>query len=133
MAERVAAMTWGEVKAAAFRKMGLIDTVGVPYPVNHTVKPYIHGMADVANEGIKIIFNVIGGKASAVVLSNTTADTEEIKLPYDSVLILPLYMASQLYKDDDRELCSVWRNEFENALARTLRDPAGESEDVTGY
>jgi hypothetical protein len=126
-------MTWLEVKAATLRKMGLIDGATIPCPVNHTVKPYIHSMADVANEGIKIIFNVIGGKPSGVVLANTTADTEEIELPYDSVTLLPLYMASQLYKDDDRGLCEIWRGEFENALSRTLRDPTGAFEDVTGY
>jgi hypothetical protein len=29
--------------------------------------------------------------------------------------ILPLYMASQLYKDDDNAIATVYRNEFEVA------------------
>ena len=50
-----------------------------------------------------------------------TADTEDdyvLPLPPDVSAILPLYMASQLYKDDDNGIATSLRNEFEVAFER---------------
>lgn len=45
-----------------------------------------------------------------------TTDDEEIVLPDEIAVILPLYIASQLYKDDDIAISTMYRNEFETAL-----------------
>lgn len=47
-----------------------------------------------------------------------TAETEddyEFSLPNDVVVLLPLYMAAELYKDDDISVATIYRNEFEVA------------------
>lgn len=50
----------------------------------------------------------------------TVSTVDDYVLPLDSevVVLLPLYMASQLYKDDDNGIATVYRNEFE--VAREL-------------
>lgn len=48
-----------------------------------------------------------------------TLDTDsetEINLDEEVAVILPLYIASQLYKDDDIAVATMYRNEFETAL-----------------
>lgn len=50
-----------------------------------------------------------------------TQDTEDdyvLALDPEVAAILPLYMASQLYKDDDNAIATVYRNEFEVAFDR---------------
>ena len=51
-------------------------------------------------------------------ISASTPDTEEVDAEPECAVIMPLYMASQLYKDDDISMATVWRNEFETALER---------------
>lgn len=48
----------------------------------------------------------------------TAATDDDYVLPLDPevVVLLPLYMASQLYKDDDNGIATAYRNEFEVAL-----------------
>lgn len=55
----------------------------------------------------------------------TTLTPENYELPLDPevLAILPLYMASQLYKDDDNGIATSYRNEFEVAFER-LRNSA---------
>lgn len=52
-----------------------------------------------------------------------TADTpDEYELPIDAEVyaLLPLYMASQLYKDDDNGIATAYRNEFEVGFERLV-------------
>lgn len=52
-----------------------------------------------------------------------TAETEDDKeLPIDAevYVLLPLYMASQLYKDDDNGIATAYRNEFEVGFERLV-------------
>lgn len=52
-----------------------------------------------------------------------TADTlDETELPIDPevYVLLPLYMASQLYKDDDNGIATAYRNEFEVGFERLV-------------
>jgi hypothetical protein len=42
-----------------------------------------------------------------------TPDTTELSLDPEVAALIPLYMASQLYKDDDNSIATVYRNEFE--------------------
>lgn len=55
-----------------------------------------------------------------------TADTEdetELAIDDEVATLLPLYMASQLYKDDDAGIATTYRNEFEVALERLRNAP----------
>ena len=69
-----------------------------------------------------------------------TIDTEdEYELPIDEevAVLLPLYMASQLYKDDDNGIATSYRNEFEVGFERlknkTNTPSAGEFISKTGW
>lgn len=56
-------------------------------------------------------------------INTLTEDTYELPLDPEVLAILPLYMASQLYKDDDNGIATSYRNEFEVAFER-LRNSA---------
>jgi hypothetical protein len=61
----------------------------------------------------------------------TTEDDYELPLDREVAAILPLYMASQLYKDDDNAIATVYRNEFEVAFERLQSAiPNGKAEKV---
>ena len=69
-----------------------------------------------------------------------TADTDDnYELPIDEevAVLLPLYMASQLYKDDDNGIATSYRNEFEVAFERLKNKAnapsAGEFISKTGW
>ena len=49
-------------------------------------------------------------------IDDDTDDDDELDLPEEVACILPLYIASQLYKDDDIALATAYRNEFEVAV-----------------
>ena len=52
-------------------------------------------------------------------ITEETSDDYVLPLEYETVVLLPLYMASQLYKDDDLSLSTIYRNEFEAAIDDT--------------
>lgn len=56
--------------------------------------------------------------AYPALFGQTTPDDTRIPLAQEECVLLPLYMASQLYKDDDLALSTVYRNEFEVGLER---------------
>jgi len=51
-----------------------------------------------------------------------TEDSYELDIPQDVLTILPLYMASQLYKEDDNGIATALRNEFEVAVDRLQKE-----------
>lgn len=51
------------------------------------------------------------------VLAPATPDETEIGLAQGAEVLLPLYIASQLFKEDDAAIATQYRNEFEAALA----------------
>lgn len=51
-------------------------------------------------------------------LCPTTQPDQIIQLQEQAAVMLPLYMVSQLYKDDDIAMATQYRNEFEAALDR---------------
>ena len=55
-------------------------------------------------------------------ITSATSDNYKIDLPLDMLNLLPLYIASELYKDDDISLATVYRNEFEVELENLNRD-----------
>ena len=56
--------------------------------------------------------------AKPTTITLSTPDSKKIALPDDAVVLLPLYIASQLYKDDDIAIATYYRNEFETAFER---------------
>ena len=61
-----------------------------------------------------------------------------IDLPYNICAIVPLYLASELYKDDDISMSTAYRNQFETELdyiSSQMVDSLGteHSRDVGGY
>lgn len=54
----------------------------------------------------------------ATLLTSTTDGAAELNVPREIAELLPLYMASQLYKDDDLSMAVQYRNEFEDALQK---------------
>lgn len=70
-------------------------------------------------------------------ITSYTSDDTDLALDPEVVVLLPMYMASQLYKDDDITLATTYRNEFE--VARELlvnRDGgvfSGDFTTVTGW
>lgn len=56
--------------------------------------------------------------AKPTTITLSTPDSKKIDLPDDAVVLLPLYIASQLYKDDDIAVATYYRNEFETAFER---------------
>ena len=72
--------------------------------------------------GNDMIINATSGtltfiyNAFPVMFTPETPDDEEIPLEYDACVLIPLYIASQLYKDDDNSLATQYRNEFETGL-----------------
>lgn len=50
------------------------------------------------------------------IITQNTSDDEEIKLPLSVCGIIPYYIASELYLEDDSGLCVGWRNKFEEEL-----------------
>lgn len=59
-------------------------------------------------------------------VTHATADDQELPLDPEVAVLLPLYMASQLYKDDDIILATMYRNEFEVAFSLLQRADTGE-------
>lgn len=62
-------------------------------------------------------------------ITSSTPDDYVLEVDPEVEALIPLYMASQIYKDDDNGIATVYRNEFEVGL-QSLRDavpaPSGE-------
>ena len=70
--------------------------------------------------------------ALPVEITAGTEDDYELPLDREVAALLPLYMASQLYKDDDVSISTQYRNEFEVAFDRLQNpQPSGQTERVT--
>ena len=70
--------------------------------------------------------------------TTTTPWNTLIDLPYNICAIVPLYLASELYKDDDISLATSYRNQFETELdyiSSQMVNSLGveHSRDVGGY
>lgn len=71
----------------------------------------------------------------ATITSDTAADTP-LNIPREAEVLVPLYIASQLYKDDDNSIATIYRNEFEIGLERLNNAPSSGAErfnSVTGW
>lgn len=121
-------MTFGEIKIMALEKMFLNDT-----PIDETslnalendnnYSIYLSKMAPACNEALQIIYsrgypkyvyeNNKYKQVEVEQLKRDTANDYVFKTYLQAVVLLPLYIASQLYKDDDISLATQYRNEFE--------------------
>ncbi|MEG2404914.1 MAG: hypothetical protein RSC01_08330 [Oscillospiraceae bacterium] len=75
-------------------------------------------------------------KAMPKMLAHNTPPETPIELSSAACVLLPLYMASQLYKDDDISLSGAYRNEFEegaNALANISTQEENEFTSLSGW
>ena len=126
-------MTWGDIKINTLRKMFVNDDAIEVEALNELknnedYKVFLNSMPMVANEGINRIYtqaynkytkNATTGNYEKVIpekITDSTADTYELEMCEECCNLLPLYMASELYKDDDITLATVYRNEFETGL-----------------
>lgn len=127
-------MKWGEIQIITLQKMFAKDepmTIDKleSYKEDDDCKVYIAGMPAVANEAIQRVarhcqnryeYNSKTKKYEKVEIVKITSETsaeDEIDLPESACVLIPLYMASQLYKDDDVAQATAYRNEFEVGLA----------------
>ena len=130
-------MTWGEIQIISLQKMFAKDE---PIQIEDLLDLkedddcswYLSAMPAVCNEAIQRLkpyvknmyeYNNENQQYEKITTSKITADTpddEEIDLPEDACVLIPLYIASQLYKDDDISQATAYRNEFEAGLQDLL-------------
>lgn len=130
-------MTWGEIQIISLQKMFAKDE---PIEVKdlETLKEdddckwYLSAMPAVCNEAIQRLKPYIQNtyeynsetkkydKTSIDRIDNKTSNDYEFKIPEDACVLIPLYIASQLYKDDDISQATAYRNEFEVGLQELL-------------
>lgn len=126
-------MTWGEIQIISLQKMFAKDE---PIYVDKLeelkqdddCKWYLSVMPATCNEAMERIkpyvmpmykYNEETQKYEKTSIEHVTQDTAidyEIQLPPDACVLIPLYIASQLYKDDDISQATAYRNEFEVGL-----------------
>ena len=123
-------MTWGEIQKSALEKMFAKDSKIRTKDIKTLREDddtawYLSAMPGVANEAIQRIkpyvmntfkYNEITKQYDRTVTPKIEDDTgvdDEIDLPESACVLIPLYIASELYKDDDIQLATQYRNEFE--------------------
>lgn len=143
-------MTWGEIQIISLQKMFAKDE-----PINvkdlerlkddDDCKWYLNAMPAVCNEAIQRIkpyvmnmyqYDENIGKYKKTQIDSITSDTfndEEIELPEEACVLIPLYIASQLYKDDDISQATAYRNEFEVGLQDLIYNIENQSTIVEVY
>ena len=106
----------------------MVDLEHVIYEGDADISRY-KATSDFFQEGFKVLVlprDIPGNykvyyKAYPQEITLETPDDEVLTLDPEVEALLPLYMASQLYKDDDAGISTVYRNEFEVAFER-LKD-----------
>ena len=78
------------------------------------IKPYIQNTYKYNDETSKYEKTTIDN------IDKDTLDNYELQIPKDACVLIPLYIASQLYKDDDISQATAYRNEFEVGLQDLL-------------
>ena len=132
-------MTWGEIQIIALEKMFAKDD---PIDVSKLdtlredddCKWYLSAMPAVANEALQRIkpnimnmykYNEETGKYDKTTIDRIDKDTKDdykLTISEDACVLIPLYIASQLYKDDDISQATAYRNEFEVGLQDLYRN-----------
>jgi len=103
----------------------MIDPQGIYYEGEH--QKYLQ-ISDFYQEGTKNLVldrSMIGNftvyyRAYPEQFTKETEDDYELPIDPEVYALLPLYMASQLYKDDDNGIATSYRNEFEVGFERLV-------------
>ena len=106
-------MSWYDIKLITLQKMFAVS--GDRIVEDDTTMPYLSAMPYTCNEGLSLLY------ADEDKITPVTPDDYEFKLDNKGAELLPFYMASQLYKDDDVGLAAIYRNEFEVGREQYLR------------
>lgn len=77
---------------------------------------------------------IIKYKAYPTKITADTDDSYKFNIPAEMAVLIPTYIASELYKDDDIALATVYRNQFEVALSevKAMAEPL-EFADTSGW
>lgn len=51
-------------------------------------------------------------------IKSDTPDSEKIDLPEEAAALIPLYIAGELYKEDELAMATMFRNEFEDGMEK---------------
>lgn len=54
-------------------------------------------------------------------ITKDTSDDETIDLPQEAAALIPLYIAGELYKEDEIAMATMFRNEFEDGMEKIRR------------
>ena len=103
----------------------MIDPQGIYY--EGAYQTYLQ-TSDFYQEGTKTLVldrDMIGSftiyyRAYPEQITSDTEDNYELPIDPEVYALLPLYMASQLYKDDDNGIATAYRNEFEVGFERLV-------------
>lgn len=103
----------------------MIDPQGIYYEGEY--QTYLQ-TSDFYQEGTKTLVldrDMIGSftvyyRAYPVEITSLTDDDYELPIDPEVYVLLPLYIASQLYKDDDMGIATAYRNEFEVGFERLV-------------
>ena len=103
----------------------MIDPQGIYY--EGAYQKYLQ-TSDFYQEGTKTLVldrDMIGNftiyyRAYPTQITSETEDDYELPVDPEVFVLLPLYMASQLYKDDDNGIATAYRNEFEVGFDRLV-------------
>lgn len=112
----------------------MVDTSQVIYEGDADISRY-RATTDFFQEGFKVMLipRTMPGnykvyyKAYAPIITLDTPDDAVLTLDPEVAALLPLYMASQLYKDDDIGIATIYRNEFEVAFERLTKSVSAPS------
>ena len=143
-------MTWGEIQIISLEKMFAKDEAIDVDMLNKLrndddCKWYLSAMPAVCNEAIRRIKPYIMNmytynkdtksyeKSTIDRIDSETDDDYELTLPEDACVLIPLYIASQLYKDDDISQATAYRNEFEAGLQDLISNIENQSTIVEVY
>ena len=68
--------------------------------------------------GVPVGVYTIWYQAYPQTITRETPDSEEIDLAPEAVVLLPLFMAAELYKEDELAMATILRNEYEDGLEK---------------
>ena len=109
-------MTWFDVKLSSLQKMFALSGDRTDKIIRDDVTvPYLATMPFVCNEALTLL----GDKRDK--LTRSTPDNYEFQIDDSGAELLAFYIASQLYKDEDVGLATIYRNEFETGREQFLR------------
>lgn len=133
--------TWEEVQIIALQKMFLINSDVLE--VTDSTKPYLAAMPGACNEALSLLkgcknylklydpdhaearhhLKPTGLREGEYYLwpqkiTKETPNEYELPIHGDLAVLIPLYIASELYKDDDNSIATMYRNEFEAGMSR---------------